>query len=594
MGALSALDRLVERSRRIGADPALVLYGGGNTSTKLFERDHAGREQRVLRIKGSGRDLATCTARDFPGLRLDELLPLRERDAMSDEEMVDHLGRCLVEPDAPRPSIETLLHAFLPATHVDHVHADAICALANAPDPAAAVRDALGEDVAVVPYLRPGFALAKLVADAAAGARAVVLAHHGLVTWGETDEESYGRTRELVDRAARFLGLRPVELEVVPSSRSLLELRGRVSRERRQVLAVDAAQRALAERPDAAEIAAMRSTPDHMLRIGARTNGDGPVFLVPGVGCVAAGPDPRTARMRLELAAHSHATTAATRDRFGGASWLTEQEVDDFVHWPLELYKLTLSPPPPELEGHVAIVTGAASGIGREVAADLAARGANVVTADLAGADVEGDLTDPRTADALVEEAVARYGGLDAVVFCAGVAVTGPLAAVAEEEWRRSVEVNLTSHFLLTKRVWPVLRAQGIGGSLVYVASKNAFAPGAGFGPYSVAKAGLVQLARIAALEGGPIGVRANAVNPDAVFAGSKLWSEEVRRERAAAHGIPVEELEAFYARRSLLGREVTARDVAAAVAFLVSERSRATTGAVIPVDGGVPAAFPR
>jgi len=586
------LDRLVERSRRIGADPALVLHGGGNTSTKLVELDHTGRERRVLRIKGSGSDLATCTRRDFPGLWLDDLLPLRDRDAMSDEEMVAYLARCLVEPDAPRPSIETLLHAFLPAAHVDHVHADAICALANAPDPAAAVADALGGEVAVVPYLRPGFALSKLVAEHA-GARAVVLAHHGLVTWGESHEESYELTRELVDRAAAYVGLRPVRVELGGAA-GLVGLRGRVSRSRRQVLAVDVAQRALAGRDDAVEIASMRSTPDHMLRIGAETNGDGPVFLVEGVGCVAAGPDPRTARTRLELAAHSHAAVAATRDRFGGASWLSGQEVRDFLEWPLERYKLTLLPPPPELQGYVAIVTGAASGIGRELAADLAARGANVVGADLAGADVEGDLSDERVVDELVHATVDRYGGLDAVVFCAGTAATGTLAEVGDAQWRRSLEVNLTSHFLLTKRVWPVLAEQRIGGSLVYVASKNAFAPGAGFGPYSVAKAGLVQLARVAALEGGPIGVRANAVNPDAVFRGSKLWSDEVRRERAAAHGVPVEELEAFYVDRSLLRREVTAGDVAEAVAFLVSDRSRATTGCVVTVDGGVPGAFPR
>jgi NAD(P)-dependent dehydrogenase (short-subunit alcohol dehydrogenase family) len=240
------------------------------------------------------------------------------------------------------------------------------------------------------------------------------------------------------------------------------------------------------------------------------------------------------------------------------------------------------------------VVTGAASGIGREVASDLAARGAEVVMADLRDADVEGDLTDPHIADELVRITVGRHGGLDAVVFCAGIAATGELGELDDEEWRRSIDVNLTSHFLLTRRIWPVLREQGIGGSLVYVASKNAFAPGAGFGAYSVAKAGLVQLAKIAALEGGPIGVRANAVNPDAVFGGSQLWSEEVRRERAEAHGVAVDELEAFYARRSLLGREVTTRDVAEAVAFLVSDRSRSTTGAVIPVDGGVPGAFPR
>jgi NAD(P)-dependent dehydrogenase (short-subunit alcohol dehydrogenase family) len=496
------------------------------------------------------------------------------------------------------------------------VHADAICALANAPDPERAVRDVLGDDVAVVPYQRPGFGLSKRVAELA-GARAVVLAHHGLVTWGETHEESYGLTLELVERAAEHVGLQGIEVAI--GGAELAWLRGRLSRGQRQVLAVDRNQRALADRDDVDAIAAARSTPDHILRIGGRTcvlrnNGDVDVFegsprvlLVPGLGCVAAATDARTARVRLELAAHSHATTAATRDAFGGSSWLDEREVHDFEHWPLELYKLTLAPPQPELAGTIAIVTGAASGIGREVARDLAGRGAHLVLADLDGggldetaagieaaATVVGDVADEAVVDEVVRRAVASYGGLDAVVFNAGIATTGELAELPAGEWRRSLDVNLTGHFLLTKAVWRVLLEQGIGGSLVYVASKNAFAPGAGFGPYSVAKAGLVQLARVAALEGGRAGIRANVVNPDAVFGGSRLWSDDLRRQRAEAHGIPVGEVEAFYARRSLLGRPVTAHDVAEAVAFLVSERSRATTGSVIPVDGGVPGAFPR
>jgi rhamnose utilization protein RhaD (predicted bifunctional aldolase and dehydrogenase) len=184
------LERLVNRSRLIGADPDLVVHGGGNTSSKVLERDHLGRERWVLRIKGSGTDRATIDERGFPGLYLDELLPLRERDALADEEMVAYLARCLVDPAAPRPSIETLLHAFVPARHVDHVHADAICALANTPEAAAAVREALGAEVALVPYLRPGFELSRRVADLAPGVRAVVLRHHGLVTWGETHEDS--------------------------------------------------------------------------------------------------------------------------------------------------------------------------------------------------------------------------------------------------------------------------------------------------------------------------------------------------------------------------------------------------------------------
>ncbi len=613
------LDRLVARSRLIGSDPTLVLYGGGNTSTKLVELDHLGRERRSIRIKGSGSDLATCTAADFPGLWLDDLLPLRDRGAMTDEEMVRHLARCLVDPEARRPSIETLLHAFLPAAHVDHVHADAICSLANAPDPEAAVHAALGDDVVVVPYLRPGFELSKRVAELA-GARAIVLAHHGLVTWGGTHEESYELTVELVGRARAYLGRsEPGPEAAEPDGRVvesfLVRLRGRLSRDDRVVLAAGREQRALADRPDVTRIAGRRSTPDHMLRIGARTcvvglDGDPAeiseacrVVLVPGLGGVAAGVDIGAARTRLELSAHTHASVAATLDRFGDATWLDDEEIRDFLEWPLERYKLTLLPPPSELAGHIVVVTGAASGIGRDVARDLAARGAHLVLADIDGQGLEeheravavpGDLTDPEVVDRVVHTAVASFGGLDAVVLNAGIAATGRLEELDDAAWARSLDVNLTSHFLLTRRAVALMREQGIGGSLVYVASKNAFQPGPGFGPYSVAKAGLVQLMRIAALEGGLHGIRANAVNPDAIFTGSKLWSDELRRERAGAYGIPVEEIESFYASRSLLGRPVTGADVAEAVAFLVSGRSQATTGAVIPVDGGVPGAFPR
>lgn len=652
---LDELERLVHRSRLIGANPELVVHGGGNTSSKILERDHFGRERWVLRIKSSGTDLATISADGFSGLFLDELLPLRERDAMSDEEMVEYLSHCMVDPSARRPSIETLLHAFLPARHVDHVHADAVCALTNGPRADTAVREALGEDVALVPYQRPGFDLARRVAELA-DRRAVVLANHGLVTWGETHEESYDSTVELVDRAKAYLAERakpprdaPVKaLEGDRLEDLLLTLRGRLCQARRRVLHIDRSQRALADRTDVDKLAAGgRATPDHVLRIGSRTavirspesaasavdafeaayrdyfernRGRAPdnvamraplptVALVPGLGCVAAGNSARAARANAEIAFHSHQAAASVLDSFGEIRWLSEDDVFDFDYWPLELYKLSLAPPEPELAGLVVLVTGAASGIGRATALDLAARGSNVVLGDRDGHGlsetagqildeqavcVPGDLTEEDVVDRLVRTAVESFGGIDGVVLNAGIAVTGRVEDLSIDQWRQSFEANSTAYFLLTRRVWRVFERQGLGGSLVYVVSKNAFAPGAGFGAYSAAKAAELQLARIAALEGGPIGVRANVVNPDAVFRGSRLWSDELRRERAAAHGIAPQDLEEFYAARNLLGIQVSGEDVAEAIAFLLSDRSRATTGCVITVDGGVASAFPR
>ncbi|HUG56476.1 MAG TPA: class II aldolase/adducin family protein, partial [Candidatus Limnocylindrales bacterium] len=411
------LERLVARSRLIGADPALVLHGGGNTSSKIVERDHVGRERIVLRIKGTGMDLATIGPDGFAGLFLDELLLLQERESMPDEEVIDYVARCLVDPRAPRPSIETLLHAFVPATHVDHVHADAVCALANGRKSRSIVHDALGKDVASIGYVRPGFELSRRVAEACSDHRAAVLLKHGLVTWGETHEASYGLMLDLVERAETYLSerTRRPRPRTVPDigdddlAEILTRLRGRLSRTRRQVLLVDRSQRWLADRRDVADIASARATPDHLLRIStggivvvtaaevepavdgfesayrayfdrnrvrlpAGTPMRSPlpnVILVPGLGCVTASSDARSARVNAELALHSHSVGAHLLDGLDELEGLSDEEAFDVDYWPSELYKLTLAPPPPEFSGHVVLVTGAASGIGREIAIDL-------------------------------------------------------------------------------------------------------------------------------------------------------------------------------------------------------------------------------
>jgi NAD(P)-dependent dehydrogenase (short-subunit alcohol dehydrogenase family) len=334
------------------------------------------------------------------------------------------------------------------------------------------------------------------------------------------------------------------------------------------------------------------------------------VVLVPGVGLIAAGSDSRSARATAEVAMHTHGVAADVLDAFGAIDELSERDIFDLEYWPLERAKMK-PVSASDLGGRIVVVTGAASGIGRATAFALARAGAHLALCDRdeVGLDettealrnlstdvvvVAGDLTDVNVIDKLVGKTILAFGGIDGVVSNAGIAVTGLLTDLSVADWQKSFDVNTTSHFLLVRRILPVLERQDLGGSLVFVGSKNAFSPGEGFGAYSVAKAAEVQLARMVAIEAGRIGVRANVVSPDAVFDGSRLWDENLRRARATAHGIQVDELERFYAERSLLGRPVRTSDVADAIAFCLSDRSSRMTGCVITVDSGVAAAFPR
>jgi rhamnulose-1-phosphate aldolase/alcohol dehydrogenase len=653
------LEQLVERSRTIGDDQNLVVYGGGNTSAKGRITDHLGRDQLVMWVKGSGADMRGSIASDYPGLRLNELTALREFDELSDEEMTDLVTRALLDPASRRPSIETLLHAFLPFTHIDHVHADAICALTNHAEGKRVTAEALGDGFAYVDWLRPGFELSKIVGDLAEY-EGVVLAHHGLVTWAEESDACLARTLQTVKRAEAFVAEHriaaapPPRHEDVPEDevrRLLLELRGAVSSTGKRILRIDDRLRSVVDRPDLdAIVAAGVSSADHMLRIkpwSAVVDADGDVqaavtksadayreyvdrnielmpagygphdpmprvMLVPGLGAVTTGATVADAAVAADIAVHTHSVAATVADAFGSPQPLPEAETFRFDYWPMELYKLASRPAPKTFSGQVMIVTGAASGIGRGIAEALAAEGASLVLCDLdevkmtevvaaitaaGGAPpqpVIGDQSDPEIVQQTVSKAVDSFGGIDGVVMNAGIGVPGNLDDLTLDQWERGLRINLTSAFLLTRSALAAMKQQGIGGSLVYVASKNAFGPGAGFGAYSVSKAGMIQLMRIAALEGGAYGIRANAVNPDAIFDNSMLWSGGLREERAAAHGIRPEDLEDFYASRNLLHRNVTTADVASAVSFLLSDASSRTTGGVIAVDGGVANAFPR
>jgi rhamnulose-1-phosphate aldolase/alcohol dehydrogenase len=668
------LAQLVLRSNLLGADRAVANFGGGNTSIKTRERDHSGREIDVLWVKGSGSDLATMDASGFTGLRLAEILPLYEREAMSDEEMVAYLSRCQLDPAMPRASIETLLHAFVPAPHVDHTHPDAINAIAGAADGEALARACFGDEVAWIPYIRPGFTLARQVGEAIRAddaVRVVILAKHGLVTWGQSPQESYRATIDAINRAAdfvnertngsaRFGGAREGAIDDERRAELLAELlpalRGAVSSERAKVLHVDTSAPVLelVDSVRAPELVGVGAPcPDHLVHtkrlplwvafdparddagaVAARlaegaaayrddyhayverfgdaatvpADPDPRVVLIQHVGLVAAGANVKAARLSRDLYLRAIEVMAGA-DALGGFVSLTAQESFAIEYWPLELYKLSLAPPPRELEGKVALVTGAAGGIGRAVVGALADAGACVVAFDLDGDGARevveplgerglalgGDVTDEDLVAGAYAAAVERFGGVDVVVANAGLASSAPIEDTTLAEWERNHAVLGTGYFLTARDAFRVMKRQGSGGSIVFIASKNALVAGRNAAAYSSAKAAELHLARCLAEEGGPDGVRVNTVNPDAVLSGSRIWDSSWREERAASYGIAPDELEEHYRARTTLGVNIEPEDIAAAVLHFASDaRSGKSTGNVLNVDGGVAAAYPR
>ncbi len=671
------LDQLVHISRCIGADPSLVTTGGGNTSVKTEVLDFQGHTVSALFIKASGFDLKTAKRGHFTGLRLDDLLPLMRRDSMADGEMVDYLARCTLNPNDPRPSIETLLHAFLPFPCVAHSHADAIVALTNTNRGAEPLRDLFGDTVAVVEYLRPGFTLARLVAQTLRDnprATGAVLMNHGLFTWGDTAREAYQRHIQIVSAAEDHIAQKakghaiftPVAApSLAPDQRHNAAaalaptLRGLVSRRQPMLLHYD-------DSPEVIEFVSSTegrhlsqigpATPDHTLQTKikplwldltnpedlaasrrelsqavenyandyegwyqANTDALHPmldpyprVVLAPGLGLFSTGSDPRAARTAANIYRHT-IDVIKSAQAVGEYTSLSDQDAYNVEYWPLELYKLTLAPPQREFSRRVALVTGAASGIGEAIARRLAAEGASVAVTDVnleaaqsvaqeindslgchRAAAFPLDVTNPEQVVQAFQSLRLTYGGLDILVSNAGIAPVGAIHELSLRDWQRAMDINATGHFLVAREAVKLMREQAMGGSLIFIGTKNVPAPGKDFGAYSASKAAEVQLARVLAIENGEFGIRVNIVNPDAIFQGSNLWSPELKEQRAKAHGITVEGLEDFYRQRNLLKETISGEDVAQAVLFLAGPRSAKTTGAMLPVDAGLRDAFPR
>ncbi|MDJ0869762.1 MAG: bifunctional aldolase/short-chain dehydrogenase [Myxococcota bacterium] len=678
-----ALALRVYTSRLLGADPSLVLHGGGNTSLKGEHTDVLGETRPALFVKASGFDLATIEPEGLPGLDLGHLRRLLALESLSDAAMVNELRTHLFRHDAATPSIETLVHAAIPARYVDHTHADAILTLTNQADGEALVREVLGDDVVVLPYVKAGFQLARAVAAACAehpDARGMVWMRHGVVTWGDSARESVERMLELVaaaedgiaKRATRPLRVMrataPAEAEarltsVAPVLRGLLaQPSGDDDRPWRRVIV-----RALATRETldflgaegARELACTPTvTSDHLIRTRAlplwvedaptddaealrahlRAALDGyareyeayvdrhrerlpegvtppdampRVVLIPGIGAVCAGEDVRAADVARDITAQTLAVKArvAAMGRYEG---LPERDLFDMEFYTLQQAKLRGAEP--RLGRQVAVVTGAAGAIGSGIARGLLREGCHVAVTDLGGERLDSlaaelreafgervtgvalDVTDPDSAAAAFDAVARTWGGVDLVVVNAGLAHVSTLAEMSVERFRQLERVNIDGTLTLLQRAARHFAVQGTGGDVVLVSTKNVFAPGASFGAYSATKAASHQLARIASLELAPLGVRVNMVAPDAVFSDgarrSGLW-QEVGPDRMKARGLDEQGLEDYYRDRNLLKARITADHVARAVVFFAA-RETPTTGATLPVDGGLPDATPR
>ena len=640
----------VYTSQLLGRDPSLVLHGGGNTSVKLREMNVIGEPVDVLYVKGSGWDLATILEPGFAPVRMDHLLKLATLESLSDSQMVNELATHVVRAGAPAPSVEAILHATLPYPYVDHTHADALLAVTNTADGARRIRDIYGDEVVQIPYVMPGFDLARLCArefarQAHARTLGMVLLNHGIFSFGGTAQESYERMIALVGRAEAYLErnrawhLPPARAPAPAPAvgrHDIAQLRHDIAQLRRDIsdcagfpmiFATHAETEflAFAQRDDIAQISQQGpATPDHVIRtkrvpllgrdVGAYAAAYRDYFARHAARAkqlkVMLDPAPRVvldAAFGLGCAGRTVKDTAIVRDIYahtievilaatilGGYRALPEQDIFDVEYWDLEQAKLKKAGAPPVFAGEVALVTGAASGIGKACVESLLKRGAAVIALDInadiaalfARPDVLGlrcDVTAAAQIARALDEGVRAFGGLDLLVLNAGIFPGGKrIAELGDEEWRRVMQVNLDANLALLRETHPLLKLAPRGGRVVIIGSKNVPAPGPGAAAYSASKAALTQLARVAALEWGADGIRINTLHPNAVF-DTGIWSDEVLAERARHYGLSVSE----YKTNNVLKVEVRSRDVAELAAEMCGPLFAKTTGAQVPVDGG-------
>lgn len=679
---MSEPEKLLYRSNLLGSDKRITNYGGGNTSAKVMQADPlTGDQTEVLWVKGSGGDVGSIRMEGFATLYMDRLRALKGkyRGVEHEDEMVALLPHCTFNLNPRAASIDTPLHAYVPKAHVDHMHPDAIIAIAASKNSQDLTRKVFGDQIGWLPWKKPGYELGlwleKFCIDNP-DAKGVILELHGLFTWADDAKDCYELTLAIINRAIDFFDSETkgkpafggavhsaltADARRAVAARLMPAIRGFVSGNQHMVGHFDDSDAVLefVNARDMPDLAALgTSCPDHFLRTKIRPlvvhfdparenldqvlaglaeqiaayrddyaayydrckHDDSPamrdpnavVYLVPGVGMITFAKDKATARISGEFYVNAINVMrgASSVSEYCG---LPEQEAFDIEYWLLEEAKLQRMPKPKSLAGRVALVTGGAGGIGMATAERYLSEGACVMLADINddalesaatalsgrhGADVvrtvQMNVTSEAAVAAAYDDLAVEYGGIDILVSNAGIASSAPIEETTLDLWNRNMAILSTGYFLVSRAAFGVFRTQGIGGAVVFVASKNGLAASPNAAAYCTAKASEIHLARCLALEGAEAGIRVNVVNPDAVLRGSRIWEGEWLDQRASTYGTDKDGLEEMYRQRSLLKRPVLPEDIAEAAYFLASDRSAKSTGNIINVDAGNKEAFTR
>lgn len=630
----------VYTSRLLGKEEDLVLHGGGNTSVKIKEKNIFGEEEEILYVKGSGWDLASIEEKGFAPVKLNILRQLAGLDQLTDIEMVRYQRMAMTNPSAPTPSVEAILHAIIPHKFVDHTHADAVVTISNTPDGQKILQELYGKNMLILPYVMPGFILAKQIHALSQKldwnkTEGIILLNHGVFTFNDDPKVCYEKMIAIVSVAENYLEKHaPFDLKTNHNEEKdilkIAQLRKKVSEVwKKPILAsldYSTASAAYSNLPDVKKISGRGPlTPDHIIRTkrtplvlsdnhsedlktfskeyenyfnefnsGNLTSLDtAPRFAIwPGQGFLSFETSVKNIKIIQDISKHT-IKAIYQAEKLGGWNALSKKDLFEMEYWSLEQEKLKKGNNAKSMQGKVALVTGAAKGIGKSCVERLVAEGAAVAALDIDPSitscfkqnevlGIQCDVTDAEQLKNSLKKTITQFGGLDMLVSNAGIfPASSSIAEMNDSLWNKSMEINVTSHQKILTLCLPFLET-GIDPSVVIIGSKNVHAPGQGASAYSVAKAGLTQLARIAAMEFGPKGIRVNILHPNAVF-DTGVWTDEVLKTRAAHYGMTTEE----YKANNILKVEITSKDVAEAAVVMLGPAFSKTTGAQIPIDGG-------